>query len=325
MPAEIFGERYPFLPKPEILTFEEIDRLTRIFVGLGVRKLRVTGGEPLLRADLPLLVQKLAAIPGVEDLALTTNGYLLAKHADALAQAGLRRVTVSLDSLDEPTFRRMNGLDLGIDRVLAGIEAASRVGLTPIKVNCVVVRGVNEAAVVDLARRFRGTGHILRLIEFMDVGTRNEWRRDRVVSAAEMLETIEREFPLEPLAPTRPGEVARRYRYRDGQGEIGVIASVTQPFCGGCTRARLSAEGQLFTCLFGSEGVDFKQPLRSGSDDAALRERVLEVWGARRDRYSEARSAIGPDGGEPDAGQSAPSDERSVPSSKKVEMYHIGG
>jgi cyclic pyranopterin phosphate synthase len=237
MPEEVFGERYHFLPKPEILSFEEIERLARIFVGLGVEKLRITGGEPLLRVELPKLVARLAAIEGVKDLALTTNGHLLARHARALAEAGLRRVTVSLDSHDEAVFRRMSGGRSRPAEVLAGIEAAERAGLAPVKVNCVVQRGVNDGAVVEMARRFHGTGRILRFIEFMDVGTRNGWDRRKVVSAAEIAARIDAALPLEALPPRTPGETARRFRYRDGGGEIGFIASVTAPFCGGCTRA----------------------------------------------------------------------------------------
>ncbi len=291
MPAEIFGERYRFLPKPEILTFEEIERLARLFVGLGARKLRVTGGEPLVRAELPALVARLAAIPGVEDLALTTNGFLLAGAARALADAGLRRVTVSLDSLEPEAFRRLSGSPYGPERVLEGIAAAEDAGLGPLKINCVVQRGENEDDVVELARRFRGTGHIVRFIEFMDVGTRNGWELARVVPAAEIVERIDRAFPLEAVEPNYPGEVADRWRYRDGAGEIGVIASVTRPFCGGCTRARLTAEGALVTCLFAQRGTDLKGPLRAGEDDAALRARISRVWRARDDRYSEQRAA----------------------------------
>jgi len=307
MPAEVFGERYAFLPKPEILRFEEIERLAGLFAELGARKLRITGGEPLLRADLPRLIERLAPLPGIEDLALTTNGYLLADRAAELRSAGLRRITVSLDSLDDAVFGRLNGRSLSVQRVLDGIEAAQRAGLAPIKINTVVVGGVNDQELVSLARHFRGTGHVLRLIEFMDVGTRNEWRRERVVPAQAMLERIDAEFPLEPLEPTMRGEVARRYRYRDGAGEIGIIASVTQPFCGDCTRARLSADGHLFTCLFGTVGVDLKTPLRSGASDDELRERLQAVWRGRRDRYSEERG---------DAGSA---------SSQRVEMYRIGG
>ena len=313
MPAEIFGERYAFLPKPEILTFEEIERLARIFVELGARKLRLTGGEPLLRAQLPRLVARLAAIPGVEDLALTTNGFLLAQHAAALADAGLRRVTVSLDSLEPEVFRRLSGSPHGPEAVLGGLEAAERAGLGPLKINCVVQRGVNDHTLLDLAHRFRGTGHVLRFIEFMDVGTRNGWELARVVPADEVLAALDAAFPLEPVAPSYPGEVAARYRYRDGAGEVGVIASVTRPFCGACTRARLTADGSLVSCLFAKAGVDLKTPLRAGAGDDALRERVAGIWRARSDRYSEERAAE-------TEGHGA---HRARPA--RIEMYQVGG
>ncbi len=310
MPAEVFGDRYRFLPKPEILSFEEIERLARLFVGLGARKLRVTGGEPLVRVDLPKLIAALAGIGGVDDLALTTNGFLLGAHAAALAAAGLRRVTVSLDSLDPETFQRMSGSPHEPGRVLEGIEAAVAAGMGPIKVNCVVQRGVNDAGLLDLARHFHGSGHVLRFIEFMDVGTRNGWELDEVVTAEEILERIDAKLPLEPLEPNYPGEVARRWRYRDGGGEIGVIASVSRPFCGDCTRARLSADGHLLTCLFASQGLDLKGPLRAGASDAELLDIVRGVWRAREDRYSEVRS-----------------EQTTVPEGRRgrVEMYQIGG
>jgi GTP 3',8-cyclase len=306
MPAEVYGERYRFLPRPEILTFEEIERIARVCVDLGARKLRITGGEPLLRTQLEVLIERLARIPGVEDLALTTNGYLLAERAAGLAAAGLRRVTVSLDSLDADTFKRMNGRDTSVDQVLAGIEAAARAGLGPVKINTVVLRDVNDVEVLPLARHFHGTGHVLRLIEFMDVGTRNDWKLERVVSAQEIVARIGAELPLEPLEPTYPGEVARRYRYVDGGGEIGVIASVTQPFCGDCTRARLSADGRLVTCLFAARGKDLKSAVRSGASDDELAEQIAGVWSRRADRYSEQRA---------DATARAP----------RIEMYEIGG
>ncbi len=305
MPEEVFHGAYRFLPKAEILTFEEIERVARAAVGLGVRKLRLTGGEPLLRTDLPRLVAMLAAIDGVEDLSLTTNGLLLAGYAAALRAAGLRRITVSLDSLDEETFKAMNGRRSGIAPVLAGIEAAERAGLSPLKINCVVKRGVNDGGVVDLARRFRGTGHIVRFIEYMDVGTLNGWRMDDVVPAKEIVARIGAEFPLEPVDPNYPGETANRYRYRDGQGEIGVIASVTEPFCGGCTRARLSCDGRIYTCLFAAIGTDLRGLLRAGAAEAELRDALAGIWGARNDRYSEERT--------------------SKTRVEKVEMYHIGG
>jgi cyclic pyranopterin phosphate synthase len=306
MPAEIYGERYAFLPKREILSFEEIERLARIFVRLGARKLRITGGEPLLRAQLPGLIARLAALPDSPDLALTTNGYLLAEQAQNLADAGLRRVTVSLDSLDPEVFGRMNGLNLPLARVLEGIEQAARAGLAPIKLNCVVRRGVNDQTIVDLAARFRGTGMIVRFIEFMDVGTLNHWNAGDVLGAREIRDRIHGAFPLEPLTPGYRGEVASRYRYADGAGEIGIIASVTQPFCGDCTRARLSADGHLFTCLFATSGVDLKSPLRSGVGDDALEARIATLWRGRTDRYSEARAEL-------------------ASGREKIEMFRIGG
>ena len=309
MPEEVFGARYEFLPRSQILSFEEIERIASLFLDLGARKLRITGGEPLVRSELSVLVRRLAGLPGVEDLALTTNGTLLPQQAAALSQAGLRRVTISLDSLDPEIFARMSGHRGTIDQVLAGIEAAQAAGLAPIKINCVVQRGVNDQALVELARHFRGTGHILRFIEFMDVGTLNHWDPSGVVSADEILERVGAEIPLEPAEPSYRGEVARRYRYRDGSGEIGIIASVTQPFCGDCTRARLSAEGTLFTCLFAHSGTDLKTPLRAGETDHELRARIARVWSDRTDRYSEERFALG-----------TPSEPR-----PKVEMYQIGG
>jgi cyclic pyranopterin phosphate synthase len=307
MPVEIFGERYEFLAKPQLLSFEEIERLARIFVGLGVEKLRITGGEPLLRHDLPRLVGALARIEGVRDLTLTTNGFLLAAQAQALADAGLRRITVSLDSHDDETFGRMNGRGYGTARVLEGIEAAAAAGLAPIKVNCVVQRGANEHSIVPLARRFKGTGHVVRFIEYMDVGTLNHWEPGEVVSAAEIVEAVDAVFPLEPLEPAYAGEVAERWGYRDGSGEIGVIASVTQPFCRGCTRARLTIEGKLVTCLFAADGRDLRGPLRAGASDAELRELVRDVWTRRADRYSEERAELA--GAHP----------------RRLEMYQIGG
>jgi cyclic pyranopterin phosphate synthase len=306
MPAEIYGERYRFLPRGEILSFEEIERLAHIFTGLGVRKLRLTGGEPLLRAQLPRLVGRLAALPAAPDLALTTNGYLLEGQARDLADAGLRRITVSLDSLDDAVFRQMNGRDFPVARVLAGIAAAQRAGLAPLKLNCVVQRGVNDHTIVALARHFRGTGAIVRFIEFMDVGTLNAWNRAQVLDARAIRDRIAAEFPLEPLEPSYRGEVARRYRYADGQGEIGIIASVTQPFCGDCTRARLSADGTLYTCLFAARGQDLRSILRAGVTDEELSGTIASVWRARRDRYSELRTGETPD----------------LP---KVEMSYIGG
>jgi len=305
MPKEVFGRDYRFLDRRELLTFEEIERLARAFVRKGVRKIRLTGGEPLLRRDLERLIDLLSRIDSL-DLTLTTNGVLLARKADTLAAAGLKRVTVSLDSLDDATFRRMNDVDFGVDRVLEGIEAAAAAGLGPVKVNMVVKRGVNEDGLVPMAAHFRGTGHILRFIEYMDVGHTNGWRMDDVVPAAEIVETIGAEFPLESVEAAYRGEVARRWRYADGAGEIGVIASVTQPFCGDCTRARLSAEGRLYTCLFAVRGHDLRALLRSDPTDEELEAAVAGLWGPREDRYSELRSAQTVD-------------------LQKVEMSYIGG
>ena len=309
MPAEIFGESYQFLPKDEILAFEEIHRLARIFSGLGVNKLRITGGEPLLRTELNVLIGLLSQIPGVEDLTLTTNGYLLNHQAARLKEAGLNRITVSLDTLDDDIFKTMNGRGFDTQRVLQGIQRASEVGLAPIKINAVVQRGVNDHTLVDLARHFKGTGHIIRFIEYMDVGNRNGWKLDQVVSAKEIVERIDAEMPLEPMESNYAGEVASRFRYQDGEGEIGVIASVTQPFCAACTRARISTDGRLFTCLFATEGVDLRTPLRNGATDEELRDQISRVWSRRNDRYSEERSDL-------------TAVQNSTP---KVEMYQIGG
>lgn len=306
MPKEVFGREFHFLPLQQLLSFEEIARLARIFISLGVEKIRLTGGEPLLRRDIEKLVAMLAPLPGLRDLTLTTNGSLLASKARALKDAGLHRVTVSLDSLDDSVFRAMNDVDFPVDRVLEGIQAAIDVGLAPIKVNVVIKRGANEHGVRDMARHFRGTPCILRFIEYMDVGTTNGWRLDDVVPAAEIVRTIDKEFPLEPLQANYRGEVANRFRYRDGQGEIGVIASVTQPFCGDCTRARLSSEGLLYTCLFASLGHDLRAPLRAGKSDEEIAAQLGAIWGARDDRYSEMRTTQTSD----------------LP---KVEMSHIGG
>ena len=304
MPKEVFGRDYRFLPRRELLTFEEIERVARVLVGFGVRKLRLTGGEPLLRRDLEILVERLAALGDV-DLALTTNGSALAQKAQALAAAGLDRVTVSLDALDDEVFRAMNDVDFPVARVLAGIDAAAAAGL-PVKVNVVVKRGLNESAILDIARRFRGTGHTVRFIEFMDVGATNGWRLDDVVPAAEIVRTVGAEFPLEPLEAGYRGEVAQRYRYRDGAGEIGVVASVTQPFCGDCTRLRLSADGKLYTCLFAVRGHDVRSVLRGGATDEELETSVRAIWERRDDRYSELRTE----------------ETRSL---RKVEMSYIGG
>ena len=305
MPKEVYGRGFEFLERSELLTFEEIERVARTFAGLGVRSLRLTGGEPLIRRNVEELVARLAAIEGLEDIALTTNGSLLAQKAQALADAGLSRITVSLDSLDDASFRAMNDVGFPVARVLAGIDAAAAAGL-PVKVNAVVKRGVNDDGIVPLARQFRGTGHIVRFIEYMDVGTTNGWRLDDVVPAAEIVAAIDAEWPLEPLEPARPDEVARRWRYRDGAGEIGVVSSVTQPFCGGCARARLSADGKLYTCLFGIKGHDVRALLRGGASDDELSERLAAIWRVRTDRYSELRTAA----------------TKPLP---KVEMSYIGG
>jgi len=290
MPRDFFGAEFPFLPREGILTFEEIHRLAAIFHSLGVRKIRLTGGEPLLRADLPVLVELLARIPEIE-IALTTNGSLLVHQAEALADAGLSRVTVSLDSLDDVAFRAMNDVDMPVARVLDGIEAAAAAGLTPVKINAVIKKGVNDRDLAAFVERFRGTGHILRFIEYMDVGTTNGWRLDDVVTAQEILERLSTQLDLEEVQSNYRGEVASRWRFRQGTGEIGVIASVTRPFCGDCTRARLSADGHLFTCLFASRGSDLRTALRDGSSDEDLRQQISEIWRARADRYSELRSA----------------------------------
>ncbi len=291
MPSGVFGRDYQFLARSEVLTFEEIERLARLFIGAGVEKIRITGGEPLLRRDLEKLIAALDAIPGLRDLTMTTNASTLAAKAPALAEAGLRRVTVSLDSLDDEIFRSMNDADFPVARALEAIDVAADAGLTPVKINMVVKRGVNDAGVAAMARRFHGTGHIVRFIEFMDVGSTNGWRIEDVVPAQEIVNAIDAEMPLEPIEAKYPGEVARRYRYRDGGGEIGVISSVTQPFCGLCTRARLSAEGKLYTCLFAAEGLDLRAPLRGGYPDDEISELIAGAWRGRTDRYSELRTA----------------------------------
>ena len=306
MPRDLFGPDHAFLPRAQILDFEEIARVVRAAVPLGVHKLRLTGGEPLVRRNVAELVRMLAAIDGVDDLTLTTNGSLLATKAAALAEAGLSRVTVSLDALDDETFMRMNDARVPVSRVLDGIAAAERAGLTPIKVNAVIRRGLNEHAVLDLAQQFRGTGKIVRFIEYMDVGATNGWRLDDVVPAREILERIDAHWPLEPMDADYRGEVAQRYRYRDGAGEVGVISSVSQPFCGDCTRARLSADGRIYTCLFASSGHDVRAVLRSGQTDADLMAFLADVWQGRSDRYSELRTL-------------------ETAAQPKVEMSYIGG
>jgi cyclic pyranopterin phosphate synthase len=290
MPKEVFGREYQFLERDELLTFEEIERVARVFVAHGITKIRLSGGEPLIRRNLERLVEMLAPIPGL-DLAMTTNASLLAHKAEPLRRAGLERITVSLDSLDNEVFMAMNDVRFPVDRVLEGIEAAEASGFHPIKVNCVVRRGMNEHTVAGMARRFKGTGHIVRFIEYMDVGTTNGWRLDDVVPARQIVETIDAEMPIEPIEPNYEGEVANRYRYKDGSGEIGIIASVTQPFCGSCTRARLSADGSLYTCLFATVGHDLRAAIRNGASDDDLSSMIAGVWARRGDRYSEIRSA----------------------------------
>jgi cyclic pyranopterin phosphate synthase len=288
MPKEVFGPGYEFLPRDQLLTFEEIASVVRHFVARGVTKVRLTGGEPLLRKGIEDLISMIAEIDGVADLTLTTNASLLSRKAAGLAAAGLNRVTVSLDAMDDPTFQAMNDVGFPVSSVLDAIEMAASEGLGPIKINAVIKRGVNEHAVVDMARHFRGTGHIVRFIEYMDVGNSNGWRMDDVVPASEILEAINAEFPLEAIPPNYPGEVANRFRYVDGAGEVGVIASVTRPFCGSCTRARVSAEGSLYTCLFASTGTSLRDVIRAGGDLGAT---IDDVWGKRDDRYSEIRSS----------------------------------
>jgi GTP 3',8-cyclase len=305
MPKEVFGRDYQFLERDELLSFEEIRRLCAIFAGLGVRKIRLTGGEPLVRRNIEHLIEMLTEIRGM-DLALTTNGSALSQKADGLKKAGLQRITVSLDSLDDRVFRAMNDVDFPVARVLEGINAASEAGFSPVKINVVVKRGSNESSVVDMAGHFKGTGHIVRFIEYMDVGATNGWRLDDVVPAREIVAAIDAEFPLEPVAPNYRGEVANRYRYRDGSGEIGIVASVTQPFCGDCTRARISSEGKLYTCLFATAGHDLRAVLRDGASDEEIASLISSVWSARTDRYSEIRS----------------SETADLP---RVEMSYIGG
>jgi cyclic pyranopterin phosphate synthase len=308
MPADAYPDDHAFLPRSALLCFEEITRVAAAAVALGVRKLRVTGGEPLLRRDLPALVAQLAALPGVEDIALTTNGHLLPRHAAALRRAGLHRITVSLDSLDDAVLAAMNGAGARAAPVLAGIAAAVAAGFPPPKINVVVQRGVNDHCVLDLVRHFRGTGCVPRFIEFMDVGTLNRWHRDQVVPSRELHDRIHRAFPLRPIGPAYRGEVAERHAFEDGTGEIGFISSVSQPFCGDCSRWRLASDGALYTCLFATAGHDVRERLRSGADDASLQAWMRAIWSARSDRYSEERAA------------------RSAPMhAPRVEMYHVGG
>jgi len=308
MPEDQFADDAVFLSKNERLRFEEIERIARAFVASGVRKLRLTGGEPLLRRELPQLVRMLRQIPQVEDIALTTNGVLLPRFASALREAGLMRLTVSLDTLDEPTFRKLSGGRGEVSEVLAGIAAAEASGFGPIKLNCVVMRGVNDGQVLDLIARFRGSGHIVRFIEYMDVGTLNRWQGELVVPSAELIERIGRRWPLRPLERNYRGEVAERYVFEDGAGEIGFISSVSQPFCGDCSRARLSADGKMYTCLFARDGHDLRLPLRAGASDEELTALVGKYWTGRADRYSERRAEL-----------------RALGDAARVEMFTIGG
>ncbi|NJN55625.1 MAG: GTP 3',8-cyclase MoaA [Anaerolineae bacterium] len=307
MPAEIFGADYNFLTREELLSDDEIVRLAALFAQIGVSKFRLTGGEPLLRPNLPALIARLAQTPGIDDLALTTNGYYLPKLAGQLKEAGLHRLTISLDSLDEEVFEEMNGRKASVQRVLAGLAVAEADGFDSIKLNCVVKKGVNDHTIVALARRFKGTGHIVRFIEYMDVGNLNGWRMEDVVTAEKIIALIDAEMPLEPIPPNYPGEVANRYRYVDGDGEIGVIASVTKPFCGDCTRARLSSAGEYYTCLFAHHGTDLRAPLREGASDEEMLQRIGGVWQRRTDRYSELRTSF-----------------TRLPA-KGAEMYRLGG
>lgn len=313
MPAEIFGERYEFLPRGEILSFEEIIRLVRVMAPLGVEKVRITGGEPLLRHDLHDLIGGMSQISGIRDLALTTNGSLLKRTAGQLKREGLSRMTVSLDTLDPEIFLQLNGEKLSVETVLGGIQAAREAGFDPIKINCVVQKGVNDHGLIDLVHYCREGGHILRFIEYMDVGTRNDWSLDRVLPAEEILALIHRELPIRPLEPNYLGEVARRWAFCDGEGEIGIIASVSKPFCGDCSRGRLTTDGRLMTCLFATDGVDLRTPLRAGASDLELTEVIRGIWSRREDRYSELRMAL-------------LSEEGQVPGrDKRVEMYQVGG
>ena len=310
MPRSVFDQDYAFLPQSSLLSFEEITRLARVFIELGVRKIRLTGGEPLLRKHIEGLIEQLAPLRTLDgspiEITLTTNASLLARKAEALAAAGLKRVTVSLDALDDQTFRRMNDVDFAVADVLEGIAAATAAGLAPLKINMVVKRGVNDDQIVPLAEYFRHSGHIVRFIEFMDVGATNGWRLDDVLPSAEVIRRIASRHPLEPADPNYVGEVAQRWRYLDGAGEIGVISSVTQPFCSDCSRARLSTEGRLYTCLFATEGHDLRALLRSGVDDARIQASVRRLWQVRADRYSEIRT-------------------EATASMRKIEMSYIGG
>jgi cyclic pyranopterin phosphate synthase len=309
MPKEQFHEHYQFLKSRERLSFDEIVRLTKLFAGLGVHKVRLTGGEPLLRANLADLVGDLTGIAGIKDIALTTNGVLLANHAVDLHANGLRRITVSLDTLDKEIFTRLSGGFGALDQVLAGIDAAIAAGLSPVKINAVIERGVNDHTALDLVEHFRGTPVIVRFIEFMDVGNRNHWRPDMVVPSRELAARVNERWPMQPVSQNYRGEVAQRWRFDDGGGEVGFISSVSQPFCAACSRARLSSEGKFYTCLFATHGIDLRAPLRAGADDAELLRIVRGAWLGRTDRYSELREEL----------------RRAEPESKKIEMYYIGG
>jgi cyclic pyranopterin phosphate synthase len=309
MPKEQFHENYQFLKSHERLSFDEIVRLSKMFAALGVRKLRLTGGEPLLRANLSDLIGDLTGIPGIDDIALTTNGVLLGKHAVDLRANGLKRITVSLDTLDKDIFARLSGGFGALDQVLAGIEAAIAVGLTPLKINAVIERGVNDHTALDLVERFRGSPVIVRFIEYMDVGNRNHWRPDMVVPSRELAARISARWPMSPVSQNYRGEVAQRWRFDDGAGEVGFISSVSQPFCGACSRARLSSEGKFYTCLFATHGIDLRAPMRAGADDADLLRIIRAAWDKRSDRYSELREKL----------------RGKALEAKKIEMYYIGG
>ena len=307
MPKEKFGSNHRFLPNEKILSYDEIEKIARQFVALGVKKIRLTGGEPLVRPKLPELVSRLAKLPGLEDISLTTNGSLLTReNAQQLKDAGLNRITISLDALDDATFMAINDVKFPVQQVLDAIENTNTVGFDSIKINMVVKKGINEHSVLPMAEFFRGTGHTLRFIEFMDVGNSNQWQADAVLSVKEIVELIDARFPIEPLEANYPGEVAQRWRYRDGEGEIGIISSITQPFCHSCTRARVSAEGQLYTCLFATQGNDLRQRIREGMSDEQLRDFLASVWSQRTDRYSELRNL-------------------STTQIPKIEMSYIGG
>jgi GTP 3',8-cyclase len=309
MPKEQFHENYQFLKSRERLSFEEIVRLTKLFAGLGVRKVRLTGGEPLLRTNLADLVGDLTGVAGIEDIALTTNGVLLANHAVDLKANGLRRITVSLDTLDRDIFTRLSGGFGALDQVLAGIDAAIAAGLSPVKINAVIERGVNDHTALDLVEHFRGTPVIVRFIEFMDVGNRNHWRPEMVVPSRELAARVNARWPMHPVSENYRGEVAQRWRFDDGAGEVGFISSISQPFCGACSRARLSSEGKFYTCLFATQGIDLRGPLREGADDAGLLGIIRSAWLGRTDRYSELRESL----------------DRDTSETKKIEMYYIGG